>query len=296
MSVSTKHGLYGVQIGATLIGGINAQNIDTGTEIRGEASSDELYARFQSMVAQKVAPGFTTMAISTAIGACGLTGVSMASSALTLYAQKHTDGGGRASGSNHRKYVFNKGILAPNRLSCDHQGDATLSYQAVAVYDGNNDPVVVTDSVALPAGITDAERFSLGTTTIGDKSLTQIKSLEIDFGVDIVSEGADSDVWDTLASIRNINTVITLRGIDVAWLAAAKIPLAGLAATHANTSIQLRKRAAGGKFAGSGHITITAAGMIYVEEAMSASGGAAAEVNLRMPCYFDGTNAPILFS
>jgi hypothetical protein len=190
MTVTRKHGLYAVTIGAATLGGITRQNIATGSEVRGEPSSGEVWARFQAAYAQKIAPGFTTHAIASALAAVGLTGWSLAShaSGLILYAQKHADGSTRASGASHRKYGFSKGILAPRTLDVDHRGDATLTLEAVITYDGANDPLVITDSASLPEITGDAERFTLGPATIGGVSLGELRRFSIDFGLDIAAE------------------------------------------------------------------------------------------------------------
>jgi hypothetical protein len=103
-------------------------------------------------------------------------------------------------------------------------------------------------SQSLPAGITDAERFTLGPTTLESEALTGITNFNLDFGITARSEGADSDIWDTIVTIEQILGVLTLRGKDPSWFGAGVIPLAGLAVTHANTAVYLRKRAAGGSF------------------------------------------------
>lgn len=298
MSVTRKHSLYAVGVGATLVGGITRQSIVTGSEVRSEASSGEIYARFQSFYAQKIAPSFTTRMISTALGASGALGASIAglSGGLCLYAQAHADGGTRAGASAHRKYSFTKGILCPKTLTVDHRGDATLTYEAVVVYDGVNDPVVITDSVSLPAGITDSERFTIGPCTLGGILLGEIRQFQIDFGVDVIAEAADSDIWDTFCSVRQQNTVISLRGIDMKWFDSTYVPLAGLAGTHSNTICYLRKRAQGGGFVANGsavHIKFTGAGTVYIENATDANGEDAQETSIKMPLYYDGSNAPL---
>lgn len=298
MTVTRKHGIYAITIGATTLGGITRQNIATGTEVRGEPSSGEVWARFQALYAQKIAPGFTTQAIATALAAVGATGWSLAShgSGLALYAQKHADGSTRASGSSHRKYQFTKGILAPRTLDVDHRGDATLTFEAVIAYDGSNDPLAITDAAAIPSITSDAERFTLGPVAIGGISLPEVRRFSIDFGLDVVSEGADSDVWDTFASVRTQQTVLTLRGIDVEWLKAANIPLIGKAGTHANTTIYLRQRAQGSTFVANGtaeHIKFTADGLAWIDQAFDAGENDAAETALTMRLRYDGTNAPL---
>lgn len=301
MTVATKHGLYGVEIDATLIGGITNLGTRTGEEVRNEPTSGEIYARFQSLVAQKPGAEFTTLNIAAALDACGLTGVDIGGLAagLNLYAQKHVEGGTRAGAASHRKYTIKDGILVPRVLSVDHQGDATLRYEAVAIYDGANDPIVIADSQSLPGGLTDAQRFTIGPVTIESVSLAQVRRFELDFGLQVVSEGADSDIWDTFISIESIQPQITLRGIDVEWLKSTNIPLLGKAVTHTNTAIYLRKRAAGGTFVADGtaeHIKFTAAGLATIDTPFEADGNDAGETSLTLPLKYDGVNVPLVIN
>lgn len=299
MAVPSKHGLYFVGLGAATLGGISRQNLATGIELRGEANSGELYARFQALYAAKLAPGFTTNQLKAALDVAGTLGKNVADLAggLCLYAQKHADGATRAAGANHRKYAFAKGILAPRRISVDHRGDATIEYDAVVTSaDGSTDPVSITDSVSLPGAVADGGRWTLGPTTLGGKLFTGKRTLSIEFGIDAVAEASDSDLYDTFASIRAVNSRLTLRGTDVQWLKSNMIPLTGLACTYANSKVFLRKRAAGSTFVADGtaeHIKLIPVGTAVVDNALDVSEGNAAEVSISVPLYFDGTNAPL---
>ena len=297
--VSQRHSLYGVSVGSSLLGGITRQSIPPNIAERGEASSGEVYPRFQSIVGMRPMLQFDTLAISSALNLIGALGTSIAglTGGLSFYAQKHTDGGSRAGSSSHRKYNAVKGLLIPRRLSVGHQGDATLTYEAYATYDGTNDPLALTDSVSLPSGIADDERFTLGPVTIGAVALGQVRQLDLDFGINVQTEGADSEIWDRYCSIITVKPVLTLRGVDVQWWKSDKVPLAGLAGTHANTAIYLRKRAAGGTFvadATAQHIKLTLAGLVLLGDGHAASGSGAAEVSLSVPTKYDGTNAPLV--
>lgn len=296
MTVTATHTHYGVVSNGTVIGSIVRQNIATQSQINGEITSGQIYRSFLSLYSQKIAPGFSTYAIASALGLTGPLGFDI-SSGFDFYAQKDLDGGARASGANHRKYTFNAGILVPKRLSVDHQGDATLDYEMVIIYDGSNDPIVVTDSVALPAGITDNERFTMAGMTIGSVAIAAKTRWSIDFGVDAVGQSADSDVWDTFASIRTSQSELTVETIDVSRLAAAAIPLTGKAATHATSTIYLRKRDNAGTFVADGtasHIALSCDGMIVPDDAFSSDGKAPGKVSFKMPLRYDGTNVPLL--
>jgi hypothetical protein len=292
--------LYAVGIGTTVLGGITQQNLITGSMVRGEGRSGEVYSRIQSLVEQKIVPSFTTTSIAAALTACGALGADIGalSGNLALYAQNRVTGGTFSAGATHRKFVISDGVLFPIQLTCQHRGDATLSYGAVVAYDGSNDPILITDSVALAAyGSDQDERFTLGPVELGGITFDKLQALTIDFGIGAVGEGGDSDLWDTIASIRTIQPAITLSGIDPTWFAAAGVPLEGLAGTHANTAIYLRKRADGSTFVADEteeHILITADGMACIDEAFNASGADSGTTSIRMPLKFDGTNAPLV--
>lgn len=298
MGVSVRTAISAVVIDSTVIGGIQSSNLNIGSNVMADGASGEVYARHQSLTAQNPSMSFTTTSIAAALAKMTLLGLDIGALAakLTAYVQSHAEGGTRTAGSTHRKFTISDGIVVPRRISCSHQGDATLSSDVVITYDGSNDPVIIADSTALPAGVTDAERFTIGPVIIEDVTFNEVKSIDIDFGLDVRTEGADSDIWPTFHSVVSVSPIITLRGINSTWFAAASVPLEGLDATHANTTIYLRKRADGGTFtadATAEHIVFTAAGLCVVDDGFSGSGQEPGEVSIVLHCKYDGTNAPI---
>ncbi len=300
MPVTQAHGLFATQVGSVVIGGIGRNNLVTGTTVRSETTSGEVFPAFQSIVSQRPTASFQTMQLKRALDLIGLLGKDIAAlpSPLNFFGHLALDGSTRASGAAHRKYSINNGILIPQTLSVDHQGDATLTYQAIVTYDGTNDPIVISDLQTLPAGIADDERYSIGKMVYAGLTLTHVRSWELDFGIDAQSEGTDSEVWDRFSYIRTVQPVITMRGIGLEWMKAANIPLLGKTATHADTTLYLRKYKDGSTFeldASAVHIKITAAGFVHVDTPMDASGNDPAEITLMMTCKFDGINDPVKF-
>jgi len=297
MTVTRLHTLYGVKIHETMLGGITAQNLPLGNQVQGEASSGEVYTRFQSLMGAKPQATFSTLNIAAALDLCGVTGYDVDSGdGVVLYAQKTADGATRTAGANHRSYTIADGLLVPQTLSVNHAGNATLSYLLLATSaDGTTHPVAIAETVTLGA-VTDGERFTLGPITIGAVTVAEPRSLSVQFGINARTEGAGSELYDTHAWIASIQPSLTITGVDVELLKAANIPLTGQAATHANTTIYLRKRAAGSTFVADAteeHIKLTADGLAVVEDAMAASGDDPAETGLVLSCEYDGTNAPI---
>jgi hypothetical protein len=285
---------------AVLIGGVTQQEIPTGTEVRSEPSSGDPYPSHQAIVSQKPAPSFTSYHIATLLDAIGVAGLKIASATnygLRFYAQQYTEGSTPASGSVHRRYTVREGMILPRRITCSHQGDAQLEVDVLVTYDGTNDPIVITDTVAMPSGLTDAQRFTLGPITFGGVSLPQVTGIDINFGLGAVTRGSNSEIWDTHASLRTIRPSLTLRGIDIEWFKSSVIPLIGLSGTHANSAIYLRKRAVGGTFvadATAEHQKFTACGLAYIDRAFAASTNEDAEPAVMIPLRYDGTNYPIV--
>lgn len=293
MSLSQLHNVYAVDYAGTVIRARDTSQND-GTQVIREANSGEPYARNAYLTAQNPTFEFTTPSIATALAAIGSLGAAIASgSTLVLYAQKRAEGGTRATGNSHRKYTINQGIVVPNQLSCDHQGNAQLSYSGLCTYDDSNNPVVIADDQALASLPATDDHFTLGAVSIGGTTLSAKTNVNVAFGVQVSAEGADSDIWPTSVSIEVVEAMITITTLD---LALASIGLSGQAATHANTSVVFRKRAAGGTFAGSGDVTLTAAGLAVVDDRLRGAMGNPASGGVQIHCTYDGTNAPIAVS
>ena len=301
MSVTRQHNLYAVQADTTLIGGITSFGTNFDSTLRGESLDGAVHPKRQSLVSQEPKASWTTKHIKTAIVKLPFPATSIAGlgAGLNMFAQKRLDGGGRASGATHRRYQMLKGIVAPGVLSVAHREDATLSYQAVAAWDTTNDPLIESDSVALPTGLVDDERYTLGKVTIGGTVYAGLRGVEVNFGVTIAAESSDSDIWPTQVTIAQTAVIITLSGIDVEWLKAANIPRKGRAATHANTILYLKRYKASGDYeldATAKHIKVTAAGLAVIDEPFTADGDEIGTCSMRIALFDDGTNLPILIT
>lgn len=283
-----------------VLGGITQCRAFTGSEVRTEATSGEAYARWQAIYGQAPGISFTTKKIAAALDVCGAAGLRISGGSggktgLTAYFQKQKEGGTRESGSTHLKANIIEGLLVPRRLSVAHQGDAELTYDALASWDGTNDPIVVTDEVALPAAPTDSERFTLGPVSLNGTAFDRITNLSIDFGIAAEMVTADSDLWPKFARISEIMPLIELDGIDTDWFEACGLD--GTNIVHASTTLVLRKRALGGTFVAAGtseHIAITCCGLLYPEDIAAAQAQQIATGKLRLPLRYDGTNLPLV--
>jgi hypothetical protein len=301
MSATEIHGAFGIEAGTTLLP-ITQQDAALGTEIRSETPSGQISPRILSITRQQPVVNFTTHKLASALAALPLAGKSVAdiSGGLNFYGYKRQDASSFAGGAVHRKYGVAKGIVIPMALAVNHQGDATLSYQAVITYDGVNAPIVLTEDVAIPSGLEGDERFTLGPITLGNIAFTHVRSLNIDFGIEVRREGADGEIWDRFVTIHRVAPVITVRGVGLEWFkASGGVPITGLQATHANTLLYLRKwDPSGSAVLADGvaqHVKFTACGVVVVDPPFDADTPTdTAEAGLRLECRDDETNAPIV--
>lgn len=296
MVVANAHGVYGIDVAGTPLGGITDIALPTNTVLQGNSSDGNIYNRFVSIFSQSPIPTFTTHSVAAALALIGVEGLTIATgSVLTMYAEKRQEGGSRVSTNNHQQFLITEGIVFPTSLSVSQDGDATISYTIVVRFDGTNEPIIITGSATLPT-TTDAVRWGIGAAWLEDIEITNITGLEIDFGITATPVFADGDVRPTHVSIDTIDPTITIKTINPT-LGVSSIPLAGLVGTKANTAIFLRKRLLAGQYVAditAEHLKFSAAGPIAIDDAFSASGTTVGEMSIIMKPYDDGSNTPIV--
>ena len=287
---------------AVMIGGITKQSIMTGSECRSEPTAGSHFARHQSIYAQKPVASFSTTSIKQVLDNVGILGLKIAATSnpgLEFYEVQLDSDGRPLSGSNHRKIAIAKGLLVPRRLTCEHQQDASIDCDVLTIYDGTNNPLVYTESVSLPTGLDDPDRWTMGAMVFGAVTLADKLSVAIDFGNGAEQIGVNSDHWPTHLALQQVLPTIDVRGLNVSQFAAAGVPLIGLAGTQANSSFRLRHRTEElASFVASGtatHMLFNFDGVIYFDEVASFDRNARGETALKIHCKYDGTNDPITF-
>ncbi len=283
-TVTSLHALGCVKIGETAIGGITAQSNPIETTIRKEATSGELAVRLQAIVAQKFAPTFTTMDIARALTACGSLGCLLSTKPLTLYGRARSPDLSALS-AGHLSFTYQGGLLIPETLSADHQGDATLSYKAIPIYDGTNAPLVISDANVTIPGITTDSRWTLSSVTLGEVTIGQHVGLNIHFGIDAKSEGAQSDVYDSRTYVESVQPSVDFTSTRIA-------KLLDILGTSGAISITLRERKTGGTFTGA-TLVLAGTGLATFTDPFSASGNRRGQQTIRADLAYDGTNAPL---
>lgn len=299
MATTELHTIGPQEVGTTVINQITRCDVTEGISELVSGTSGQTRATYSALLNR--APVISceslnpkaVLDLSTAIGSFLDIDASPATKEFKAYWSKRAEGGVIASGSVHRKCTVNEGILVPRRLTCDHGGQARISYDVVATYDGSNVPLVWAGSAALPSGIADSLFWTIGPATLQAATLDQIKSVSIDFGIGLIVEGSDSDLAPTFVAVSSIRPSITIRtskqSIDTSY------DDGGVALTS-DFILYFRKRTEGGSFVADGtaeHIKLTVnEGRAHMR---SVRGGDRNDIEIVVTPIYDGTNEVLLF-
>lgn len=278
---------------AEVIHGVTSMSIRANSEIQKETSSGSVYADTIHLQTVRPVATFSTFDLPQAIDTLGLLGKCIIADGthpgISLFGQKQTCAG-VASGSVHDEYLIKAGIVVPRTLSVDHRGNAQLTYEIYAAYDGTNAPVLRNASVALPT------YASVGRWTMHDLRFDNAAPLEgkrnisIDFNPGILQEGADSEQYESVVSLSSLMPRVTVTGVDTSWFTTVA-GILGDQVSHATTFVRLRKRDV--DIATAEHVVINFNGLVTWDTLFDGNSDSPATCSLACDVNYDGTNAPI---
>lgn len=281
--------------------GLTNISFPTNAEVSGN-DSGSLYEEFQAVTGFAPVANGTTKCISELLGMIGLNGTCVGAihpvTQVDVISRKLETCQAALGATPHMRDRVTAGLLRLGTLNADRAQDATLSFTLDCLTpDGTNAPVARTDGVAMPTPIV-AERFTLGLCAIGGVTFPDVEGVSIEYNV-ATSEKlpALGAIWPDSIGVLTVRPVIVLRGRNLSKVTAALLAFTATQATHANTTIQLIRRLSAGAFHPFGnavHIEITAAGLIVPDDLVNASANQKATHTIRIPCHYDGTNAPLL--
>lgn len=294
---------HALKIGATWIGGVTSSQFSNDATVKADVVAGSAYPLFTSISEIKTGFRVTASNVATALTQLGFLGIALGGgTTCELWEILWDDNGSIATGSVHRKVVFANGRVIWRQIKCSNRQDATIDIEVFGLSaDGAASPVAYTEAQAFPVPVDDA-RHTLRDVVLASIPMGCVTDITIDSGWSIMSDGCNSNVFDTRMDVKSLIPKITVTTLatQLVGSGAGKIPVTGLAATHANTKIQLRKRIANtGTFvadATTQHIAITSAGILVPTSAFSGSANDDATSTFELTSLFDGTNLPLVIS
>ena len=284
---------------------ILSQNIDPAITEMLESGDSSLDNEHVSVSAQEPTIRFRTSGIAKALTAVGVSGLVIdednSGNGIDLYFRKRAIGGGYESGED-LKMVVNLGILVPVTLTGNHPDRAEIEYVLTVLWDGTNDPIVITkDQTAAALTPTTTEIFTIGPWWIRGTKQVGMRSINVNFGLNVATKSSDGDVWPRSGHIESRGASMIGTTTDLAILdESAGIGLMGKVESGGTRAFLRRKEMGGGVYGdaetgATGHIRLTVnEGRISPQE-FGGDHQADGVAGVMVTPTYDGSNQPIVY-
>ena len=298
--IADNEGAPGDQV---VIGSISNVSTPVDNDLQYSQTAGTFYPEHLSLASVNPRSTFTTFDVQKMLEYIGLIGDNFRDATgvpptigYGIYQAKYDNGRRLATG--HRLLRMPHVYGMNRQISVSHRQDATIDFEAMALWDKNNEPLAVDANVTLPALPASPGRWTLGGMQVGGIYFECLTDMTIDFGISPTLFGCDSDIHETKLNLDSVQPSVTFTCLDVESFGPAKALLDGLCGDHTDTIFYLRKRLdCGAGFqddADPVHIRFTANGVLTISDAHSASGNQRAQIQYRLSCTWDGSNAPII--
>lgn len=257
------HALTAQSAAAIYADGIRSLGLNPGLRTMVESGDGEVYGSFGSLVAGAPVAKFTSVDMKAVLDQVPFAGMLVDSDGthpgVELYQRKMKQGGTRETTSVHHKTTIANGLAVLRRISARHQEAATVDVEVYARQAGATAPLAFDEAAALPSHNAGPDAiWTVGKIVLNATTVEGIESIDIEPGVNVVSEGKDSDVYPTFCSIMSISPRVSFRTrhIDLT----TTLTEDGAYYTATQVVVYLRKRAEGGTFTADGtaeHIKFT---------------------------------------
>jgi hypothetical protein len=306
MSITKLYTLYGVNINTAdsvdlFISQITSQNFSANIEEILEFGDGVVDPTFAAILRQNPKIAFTSTKVASILGTIGIGGLEITADVdddgCEFWFQKIQSGGTRATGSSHMKLTMAKGMIFLRSITASNDRIATADMEAIALYDGTNNPFVVALNQALEGSVGSSEGFVAGPVSINGTTIEGIQEISIDFGINEIVQSGDGEVWPTFAAIGRRQPVITFKTTDVEVL--NSLGLTGAVQGATDSVVYLKKVEEGGTRVADGteeHISFTIdEGRITVED-VTADDNDVAVATVKIQPTYDGTNETVVIS
>lgn len=318
MAIESLFRGYGVRIHTDdidpvrTIGGITNYNTRDNVQVDRETTSGDIYASITTVNGHEETYEITSLNVDDVLDIVGTTGICLKSDQTKngfeffLTALDQCQPGPSATANNlliksssASASVENYGILWPGSLSIPHSGNAEFSFNMTPKANGGNAAITIDENVSLPTIADTLRRFGMGPVNLAGFTLTGKQSVDVNFGVSLLTESADGSLFPEWVAIEKVLAVITIRGINPKWALAAGIPRGGKKFAHADTSFYARKKdpdVISGFVADNvaEHIKFTANGKAYITDIATGNASAPTQTACVMYVEKDGSNAPLI--
>lgn len=214
MSISTIHRLDKLVLPSSVeIVELQSARWGAGIEDLLAYPAGHAHPMFVANKSQKPVLEFSTPQLSTFLGAVGVGGAALGSTATYFKKGAATGSVARAT-AGHKKLTIASSLAHWTNCRLPHNDVAQVSGVLTAIYDGTNDPIVYAGSQALSGNLTAAEYFGLGPCSINGVNIPGVQEITVESGVKLLQAGSNSEEFDTFVGIEMTATRVTIRTFE----------------------------------------------------------------------------------
>lgn len=291
MAAMPTYTVYGIKIDETYIP-ITSGEYDPGIEPLITAQADCVDTRGASLGSTKPTIRFNTYEIATALGVCGLGGLTInATCKATLYFAKKVLGASFSASADSISIEVNEGLMVW-RGGKGGKGEAlTFDYEIYCTFDGTNQPLAGASNVAAPAITAGPNQYAAHSVVVAGTQIP-ITDLSFDTGITAVHDGPCSTEHPTFAAIQATKPTVDF-STHCLSTAIAKCSINGMEIDDdASLIINIGKKLPGSVFATTAtSISITVNEGMLLPRALEASHNEPATLSYQALVTWDGTNA-----
>jgi hypothetical protein len=272
------------------------QYVDPRTEELIESVDGQVDPTFAAIMSQSPMLGWSTRALATALGYCGIGGLAMTGTGTDIYFQPSAQGGTRTT-TDCTKFATTNGIVCIESISAQQGAPASLTQMAYAISpDGTTAPMAVTQGVTLPAQTATREYYTLGPVFINGTKITSLKGWDFGLNKNVIVDAFDGFAYPTLAYILGRLPTFNVNFTDI-----EQVQTLGLQGAQGSTDsvLYLRKMTENGfpaSDATEAHAKIAIDAGQYTIQRVSGSHGSPASSSIKISPTYDGTNAIVAIS
>lgn len=282
-----------------IISGAVSGSITANPDVRREITAGSIYADTAVLQTLRPVGSFTTFNLEAAFGTNG-PGLGGADSCITsatneglnLFFARYGCAGPDSASSDHIKYNIGTGILVPNNLTVDHQGNAQVTYDIYAQSSGGADPVVKSTIAyaSLPTLTGNDKRWTMNQMSIGGTAVEGKRNITVNFNASVARESADSDLFDSVVSLDSMLQRLTVQGVQPKWLDTVT-GIEGETVTQTDSYFYLKER--NSALAASEHIKVNFNGLVNWDTVVTGDTTSPAGATVAVDLHTSGANNPI---
>lgn len=247
---------------AAYIGGIVDQGLSRDLQTMLEGGEESIYRSFGALVGSRAGARATSKDIKAVLDALGVAYMTVDSDethpGVVMYFQRYAAGASRATAAAFSA-TFANGLVVPRTLEFPHQAAATAGLEVFPYKSGSTGAVVYNEADTIPTAYPElTTSFTKGPLKLNGTEVDGLDRVTIEPGVEVITEGRDSDLEPTFAAVSRIMPVLTANGAHIDITSTLTEDGAYYAASQ--VVFYARKRSEGGTFVADGtaeHIKFT---------------------------------------